>query len=110
MEVFDQMAQFVSNRHPFNSTARSNGPTPTLSDVPVPVKPGASDVTLTIDVRDETRAVLRPYPFDVDPLVVAFPGRVISNRAYDNQAEFLRDYYKARPVTITYSLHAALAA
>jgi hypothetical protein len=35
MEVFDQMAQFVCNRHPFNSAARSNGPTPTLSDVPV---------------------------------------------------------------------------
>lgn len=108
MEVFDQMAQFICNRYPFNSTARSNGPTPTLSDVPVPVRSRTSDITLTIDVRDETRAVLRPYPFDIDPLVIAFPGRVISNRVYDNQAEFLREYYKARPVTITYSLHTAL--
>ena len=39
MEVFDQFAQFVCNRYPFNSQARKNGPTHTLSGITVPVSP-----------------------------------------------------------------------
>ncbi len=106
MEVFDQMAQFVCNRYPFNSTKRNNGPTKTLSDVPVPVKMGKDDVTLTVDVRDEKRATVRPYPFDEDPLVVSFPARLVPNRPYASQEEFLRHFYKAERITISYSLHA----
>ena len=104
MEVFDQMAQFICNRYPFNSVARSNGPTPTLSDLPVPVRPGVPDTTLTIDIQDETQAIVRPYPFDVDPLVIAFPGRLVPNRAYVGQADFRRHFYKAEPIAISYSL------
>src|ERR1700741_3327278 len=33
MEVFDQFAQFVCNRYPFNSQARKNGPSNTLANV-----------------------------------------------------------------------------
>ena len=36
MEVFDQFS-VVCNRYPFNSQARKNGPTHTLSDITVPV-------------------------------------------------------------------------
>jgi hypothetical protein len=106
IEVFDQLAQFVCNRYPFNSTVRRNGPTTRLSDTPVPVRPGHDDVTLTVDVQDETRAIVRPYPFDVDPLVVSFPARLVPNRPYESDEDFQRHFYKAERVNITYTLHA----
>src|SRR5215510_5289956 len=77
MEVFDQLAQYVCNRYPFNSRERKNGPTNQLSHTPVPVTPGEKDTILIIDVRDENHAIVKPYPFDIDPLVVSFPGRLI---------------------------------
>jgi hypothetical protein len=107
MEVFDQLAQYVCNRYPFNSTERKNGPTNQLSNTPVPLGPGEKDTTLTVDVRDESRAVVKPYPFDVDPLPVSFQGRLIEQRAYRTQEEFLGDFYRAERITITYYLHAA---
>jgi hypothetical protein len=107
MEVYDQLGQFVCNRYPFNSAARKNGPGNTLSNVPVPVAPGRDDVTLTVDVQDETRAIVRPYPFDVDPLVIPFQGRLVPDRPYASQEEFLPYFYKAPRVDITYTLHAA---
>src|SRR5205085_12528624 len=51
MEVFDQFAQFVCNRYPFNSQARKNGPSNTLSNVPVPTLAGKPDATLAVDVQ-----------------------------------------------------------
>jgi hypothetical protein len=107
IEVFDQLAQFVCNRYPFNSTERKNGPNNTLSNTPVPVAPGRDDVTITVDVQDETRAVVRPYPFDVDPLVVPFQGRLVPDRPYASQEEFLPHFYEGERVNITYTLHAA---
>lgn len=107
MEVFDQLAQFVCNRYPFNSTERKNGPSNRLSETPVPVGPGEKDATLTVDVRDEKNAIVKPYPFDVDPLVVSFPGRLVPNRPYSSQEEFLRDFYKGERVTVAYRLHAS---
>ena len=107
MEVFDQFAQFICNRYPFNSKERKNGPTNTLSNVPVPVGPGRADVTLTVDVQNERDAVVRPYPFDVSPLVVSFPGRLVPNRQYADQNDFLQQFYKAERVEITYTLRAA---
>lgn len=104
MEVFDQFAQFVCNRYPFNSHARKNGPTNKLSTVPVPVAPGKPDVTLTIDVQNEQEVIVRPYPFDVSPLQVSFEGRFVRNRSYPNQEEFLEDFYKAERIGINYSL------
>lgn len=107
MEVFDQFAQFVSNRYPFNSRARKNGPTNTLSNIPVPVADGKPDVTLTIDIRNEREAVVNPYPFDVSPLPVSFAGRLVPNRSYSKQEEFLEDFYKAERIGISYTLKAA---
>lgn len=107
MEVFDQLAQYVCNRYPFNSTDRKNGPSNQLSNTPVPVGSGEKDTILTVDVTDESHAVVKPYPFDVNPLVVSFPGRLISDRAYPTQEEFLIDFYRAERVTITYHLHAS---
>lgn len=105
LEVLDQMAQFICNRYPFNSAARTNGPSNTLSGLPVPIRPGAPDTTLTIDVQDETRAIVHPYPFDVDPLPITFPARLVPNRTYATQADFLAHYYRAETVTVTYTLH-----
>ncbi|MBI2091255.1 MAG: DUF3891 family protein [Deltaproteobacteria bacterium] len=106
MEVFDQMAQYVCNRYPFNSTERKNGPTNQLSNTPVPVGPGEKDATLTVDVQDEKNAIVKPYPFDVDPLVVSFPARLVPNRPYSTHEEFLGDFYRGERVTVTYRLHA----
>ncbi|HEY7322288.1 MAG TPA: DUF3891 family protein [Candidatus Binatia bacterium] len=105
MEIYDQMGQFVCNRYPFNSTHRKNGPSPTLSNVPAPVRPGRDDTILTFNVKDETRATVNPYPFDVDPLPLSFQGRVVANRPYTDQKDFLQEYYRAERVMIEYSLH-----
>jgi hypothetical protein len=107
MEVYDQLGQFVCNRYPFDSPDRRNGPSRTLSDVPVPTLPGRDDTRLTVDVQDASRAIVRPYPFDVDPLVISYQGRLVSNRPYTERDAFLRDYYTADRVTVTYTLHAA---
>lgn len=107
IEVFDQFAQFVCNRYPFNSHARKNGPTNKLSNMPVPVALGKPDVTLTIDIKNEREAIVHPYPFDTSPLQVSFEGRLVSNRSYPNQEEFLEDFYKAERIGINYSLRAA---
>jgi hypothetical protein len=107
MEVYDQMGQFVCNRYPFNSTQRKNGPTNQLSNTPVPVAPGSKDVILTFDVQDESNAIVRPYPFDVTPLEVSFTGRLLPNRTYADQTDFLVPFYTAERLTINYRLHAA---
>jgi hypothetical protein len=107
MEVFDQFAQFVCNRYPFNSQARKSGPTNKLSNIPVPVADGKPDVTLPIDVENEREAIVGPYPFDVAPLPVSFEGRLVPNRSYSNQEEFLEDFYKAERIVINYSLKPA---
>lgn len=104
MEAFDQLAQFVCNRYPFNSKARKNGPTNELSKTPVPVAVGSKDVILNVDVQDESNATVTPYPFDVNPLVISFPGRLVPNRAYASQEEFLPDFYTAERVVMTYRL------
>ena len=104
MEVFDQMAQFVCNRYPFNSSARKNGPNHTLSNVPVPVGPGKEDVKVTVDVKDESRAVVRPYPFDVDPLEISIPARLLPRRPYTSDEDILRHFYKGERITINRTL------
>jgi hypothetical protein len=106
MEVFDQMAQFLCNRYPLNSAERKNGPTNQLSGVPVPVAPGVEDTNLLVDVIDESRAIVRPYPFDTDPLPITFQGRVVPKRRFESQDAFLEEFYAAPPVTVSYSLHA----
>lgn len=107
MEVFDQLAQYLCNRYPFNNSERKNGPSNQLSNTPVPVGPGENDTILTIMVSDEKNAVLKPYPFDVNPLVVSFPGRLIPNRSYSTQDKFLEDFYSGERIAVTYCLHAA---
>jgi hypothetical protein len=106
MEVFDQFAQYVCNRYPFNNTERTNGPTPHLSHTPVPVGPRSGDTILTVDVRDETNAIVSPYPFDVDPLKVSFPARLIPYRSYPARDVFLEDFIGGERMTVTYYLHA----
>src|SRR5215468_2571061 len=104
MEVFDQLAQFVCNRHPLNSKARKLGPTNTLNDVHVPTKHGAPATKIKIDPVSENRAVLSPYPFNVDPLVFSFPARLVANRAYADPEDFVAEFYKAERITITHTL------
>jgi hypothetical protein len=105
MEVYDQMGQFVCNRYPLNSTIRKNGPSNTMSNVPTPTQPGSADTILNFTIEDESRARVEPYPFDMDPLLVSFQGRLIPKRAYGTQDEFLQEYYRAERLAINYSLH-----
>jgi hypothetical protein len=107
VEVFDQLAQFICNRYPFNSKARKHGPHHTLNDVPVPVRPGVEPTKLSVDVVDERRAVVRPFPFDADPLTVSFTGRLVPKRSYADPEDFLRDFYGAERVMVSYTLSAA---
>lgn len=107
MEVFDQLAQFVCNRYPFNSQARKNGPTNTLGGMPVPRGPDEPNATLTINVLNEKDAIVDPYPFDVTPLALSFEGRLMAKPSYPAEEEFLRDFYRAERMNITYTLRAA---
>ena len=105
MEVYDQMGQFVCNRYPFNSTQRKNGPSNTMSNVPIPTHPGKEDTILNFTIKDENRATVQPYPFDIDPLPVSFQARLVAKRRYANQTDFLKEYYGAERIMINYSLH-----
>jgi hypothetical protein len=105
MEIFDQFAQFVCNRYLFNSSTRTNGPSSTLSDAPIPTHLGEPDTTITIDIVDETRAIVRPYPFAVDPLPIDFQGRIIDAGPYESQEAFLRIFYKGQRTSVSYTLH-----
>ncbi|MGH7488792.1 MAG: DUF3891 family protein, partial [bacterium] len=107
MEVFDQLAQFICNRYPLNSKWRKLGPSDTLNDVEVPTKHGSGPVKIRIDTVAENRAVLAPYPFDVDPLVVSFDARLVPKKSYAGTDEFLRDFYCAERIFITHTLSAS---
>ena len=103
MEVFDQLGQYVCNRFPLTSRARKQ-PSDTLSDLPIPTHPGQPDTQLSIEVEDDRSAVLRPYPFAVDPLPIVWTGRLLPNRAFDDEEDFLRHFYTAPPFTVEYEL------
>ena len=104
MEVFDQLAQFICNRYPFDSETRRNGPANRIAHVPT--VPGREDAVLTVDVLDGARARIRPYPFDRSPLRIPIPARLVPDRAYESRDAFLREFYRAERRVIDYSLHA----
>ncbi len=104
MQVFDQLAQFICNRYPFDSEARKNGPSNEIGHVPV--GPGRDDAVLTVDVLDGARARVHPYPFDRSPLEIPIPARLVPDRRYESQAAFLHDFHRAERCVIAYSLHA----
>jgi hypothetical protein len=105
VQMGDQFAQLLCNRHPFDSTKRKTGPSTTLGSVPVRV--GAPDTTLTVDVQDETTAVVRPWPFDTPVLDVRIPARILAQSHYDDHDAFLRDYLRADQITLTRVLREA---
>jgi hypothetical protein len=107
MEVFDQLAQYVCNRYPLNSKARKNGPSNTLNDVDIPTRHGQKPAKINIDPVSENKAVLRPYPFDMDPLPVSFTARLVPNRSYRDGEDFLGEFYRAERITVTHNLASA---
>jgi hypothetical protein len=107
MEVFDQLAQFVCNRYPLNSKARKLGPSNTLNDVDVPTRRGKPPININIDALAEHKAVVRPYPFDVDPLPFSFPARLVPLRSYKDGEDFLGEFYRAERITVTHTLSSA---
>ena len=73
----------------------------------MPVSFERPNVTLTIDVLNETEAVVRPFPFDVNPLKLSFEGRLVPNQPFSNQEEFLQHFYGGERIAINYTLRAA---
>jgi hypothetical protein len=104
MEVFDQLAQFVCNRYPLNSKARKLGPSNTLNDVDVPTRHGKLAVKINVDTVGPNKAVLSPYPFDIDPLTVSFSARLVPNRIYKDGEDFLGEFYHAETITVSHTL------
>jgi hypothetical protein len=107
MEAYDQLSQILCSRYPLNSTARQRGPSRTLSDVPMPVAPGQPDTIVTIDPLDERRAVLAPYPFDVNPLEVVVNARLLPRRRFADRDDYQAELLRAPRLSTTYTLHAA---
>ena len=56
------------------------------------------------NLKTKAEPTVAPYPFDVDPLIVSFQGRLIPKRRYANQDEFLLEYYRAEKLPINYLL------
>jgi len=107
MEIFDLMGQFLCNHYPLNRTDRRKRPSLTLNDAPVPVGPGQEDTALVLDAVDKSRAIVRPYPFDTDPLPISFPARLVPRRSYGSGEEFLDHFYKAERTTMNYWLQSS---
>jgi hypothetical protein len=105
--VFDQLAQFVCNRYPLDSKARKLGPSNTLNDVDVPTQHGKPAVKMTVDTVGPNKAVLHPYPFDIDPLPVSFSARLVPNRVYKDGEDFLDEFYRAERITLAHTLASA---
>ena len=55
----------------------------------------------------KTRRVLRPYPFDIDPLPVSFSARLVPNRTYKDGEDFLGEFYRAERITVNHTLASA---
>ena len=107
MEVFDQLAQLVCNRYPLNSKARKLGPSDMLNNVDVPTKQGKPAVKIKVDTVGPNKAVLHPYPFDLDPLPVSFNARLVPKRVYRDGEDFLDEFYRAEKITISHTLASA---
>ena len=60
-----------------------------------------------IDTVGENKAVLRPYPFDIDPLPVSFAARLVPNRTYKDGEDFLGEFYRAEHITVNHTLASA---
>jgi hypothetical protein len=101
------LAQFVCNRYPLNSKARKLGPTNSLNNVDIPTKHGQPAVKINIDTIGENKALLRPYPFDIDPLPVSFAARLVPNRVYKDGEDFLGEFYRAERIAVNHTLASA---
>jgi hypothetical protein len=107
LQVFDQLGQYLCNRYPLDNRTRTTGPKETLGNTPVPVRDGVDDIKLVVRPLDERRAELDPYPFDADPLRVAFPARLLPRRRYRDQPDLLEAFYRAERIGVSYELTAA---
>jgi hypothetical protein len=104
VQIYDQVGQILCNRYPFNTTERRTAAPTVLRHAPV--APGEDDVTLHLDIVDEVRAIVRPYPFDVSPLRVTFPARLVPKGPYRSQDEFLGEFYRGERIALTRTLQA----
>lgn len=61
---------------------------------PVPVGRGRTG-TLSVERIGEGSFRVDPYPFDVSPLVVSVPARIVRKGTFDGEDDLLRAYYRA---------------
>jgi hypothetical protein len=62
---------------------------------------------MRIDPVAEHKAILQPYPFDIDPLPFSFTARLVPNRAYQSGEDFLGEFYRAERITVNHTLASA---
>lgn len=103
LEIIDQLAQLICNRYPLTNNNRGVEPNTILREFPVPTRPGEDDALLQVTVLDETHLRIEPFPF-VKALKVSYVGRLLPNRSYQQQDDFLKDFYGAETVAIQYEL------
>jgi hypothetical protein len=65
---------------------------------------GGEEVELILQPRGENRLVIRPYPFDVDPLNVAVESRAIPRKPYSGDEEFRAVLARAEVTELTFEL------
>ena len=61
----------------------------------VPTRSGEPDVTLDVEPLGEGRFRVEPYPFDVEPLTVSVPTRIVRRDAFDDEAGLRDAFYAA---------------
>jgi hypothetical protein len=59
---------------------------------------------MALEIQDENHAIVRPYPFDVDPLEISFQGRLVPRGPYDSREDFLAEFYSGERIGIRYTL------
>jgi hypothetical protein len=95
MEVFDQFAQFVCNRYPFNSQARKNGPTHTLSGISVPVSPERSESHFDDRRSKRNRRSSASIPIRRESSEAILRGPARAQPAFRRSRGFLREFSTA---------------
>jgi hypothetical protein len=71
---------------------------------PVPLAVGGTTVNLALTPAHESLVSVNPWPFREPVVPTEFPGRLIADRDYANDADLRRELAAAEPVTLRYKL------
>ncbi|MFB6183851.1 MAG: DUF3891 family protein [Haloarculaceae archaeon] len=94
IEVWDRLSLYFCWNDPIDE--RTLGP--------VPIGYGQPDDGLRLEPTDRREARVRPYPFDVSPLVASVPVRYVRTDV-DSERELIEAYYEADEERLECTLH-----